>query len=169
MVYNREIEKNQIAEKGKKIMIWAILVVFIIAFDQITKQIASKNIAYGDRIVVIDKFLNLTYHENKGAAWGILQNGRYFFIVLTVIVSVALIYFLIKEDNILLRISLSFILGGALGNWIDRVVRGSVIDFIDLRLWFFHFNIFNVADTFITVGSIMLAVFVLFFYKEKKI
>ncbi len=150
-------------------MIWAILIIFIIAFDQITKQIAANNISYGEKITVIDKFLSFTYHENKGAAWGILQNGRYFFIVLTVIVTVVLIYFLIKEDNILLRITLSFIIGGALGNWIDRVIKGSVVDFIDLRLWFFHFNIFNVADTFITIGSIMLAVFILFVYKEKKI
>jgi signal peptidase II len=156
------------AERGTVHMVWTAIIVLIIAADQVTKLIAMNNIEYGEMITVLDKFLYFTYHENTGAAWGIFPNGRYVFIVLTIIVSVALIYYLMKNENKFLRISLSFIIAGALGNWIDRVIRGSVIDFIDLRLWSFHFNIFNIADTFIQIGTIMLAVYILFIHEDKK-
>ena len=94
-------------------LVWTLIIVLIIAADQTTKYMAMKNIEYGEMITIIDKFLYLTYHENKGAAWGLFPNGRYFFIILTIIVSVLLIYFLIEYKNKLLRISLSFIIAGA--------------------------------------------------------
>lgn len=147
-------------------MIWAIIIGAIVALDQVTKYIVSENIEYGGLIPVIDGFFYLTYHENKGAAWGILQNGRYFFIALTVLFSIVVVYFLAKYQNRFLKLSLAFILGGAVGNLIDRVVKGSVADFLDFHFGSYNFPTFNVADTFITVGTILLAYYMLFIYRE---
>ncbi|MGI6778628.1 MAG: signal peptidase II [Acetivibrionales bacterium] len=147
-------------------MIWLILAAFIVAIDQATKYLVVSNIELGEKIVLIDKLFHLTYIENKGAAWGIFQNGRYVFIVLTILVSVIVAYFLFKSDNRLLKLALSFILGGGAGNLIDRVLRGSVVDFLGVYIGSYEFPKFNVADSFIVVGTIILAYYMIFVYKE---
>lgn len=147
-------------------MLWAIIVILIVAVDQITKQIVMTKIPYGEIVPVIDKFFYLTYHENKGAAWGIFQNGRIFFIVLTLLISSVMIYFISKSKPRMLKLALAIILGGALGNFIDRVVKGGVGDFLDFYIGSYHFPTFNAADTFIVIGTILLAVYLLFIYKE---
>ena len=112
---------------------------------------------------------HLTYVENRGAAFGIFQGGTAFFIVFTVVI-LALIVYVIKKyakESKLLSLSLVFIAGGAVGNLIDRVLRGFVIDFFDFCL--INFPVFNVADIFVCIGAAMLIVFVIFFDgKEKK-
>lgn len=147
-------------------MSWVIIIVLIVVLDQATKFLVIKNIEFGSLIPVIDRFFYLTYYENKGAAWGVLQNGRYFFIVLTIIVSVFIAYFLYRSDSRLLSLSLSFILGGAIGNFIDRVVKGSVADFLDFHFGSYNFPTFNVADSFVVVGTIFLACYLLFVYTD---
>jgi len=147
-------------------MLWIIIIALIVVLDQVSKYAVVKNIGYGDLIPVIDKFFYLTYYENKGAAWGILQNGRYFFIALTVIVSAFIVYFLYKSDSRLLSFSLSFILGGAFGNLIDRVLKGSVTDFLDFHFGSYHFPTFNAADSFVVVGTAILAYYLIFVYKD---
>lgn len=147
-------------------MLWLIISVLIIFFDQITKLLVVNNISLGESVEVIDNFFYLTYIENFGAAWGILQNGRYLFIVLTIIVSVILVYFIFKLESKLLKLSLSFILGGGIGNLIDRIFRGSVVDFLDLYFGTYDYPKFNVADIFVVVGTIILAYYLIFMYKE---
>ena len=149
-------------------MFWVIIIAVIVALDQISKYAVIKNIGFGELMPVRDKFFYLTYYENKGAAWGILQNGRYFFTVLTLIVSLIIVYFIYKSDNKLQSISLSFILGGAIGNLIDRIIKGSVTDFLDFHFGSYNFPTFNVADSFVVVGTILLAYYIMFVYKEKE-
>lgn len=149
-------------------MLWGIIIVLIVALDQISKYVVVKNINFGDAITIIDKFFYLTYWENKGAAWGIFQNGRYFFIAMTTVVSVIMAYILYKAENKLLKASISMILGGAIGNLIDRILRGSVVDFLDFHFGTYHFPTFNVADSFVVVGTFLLAYYLIFIYKEKE-
>ncbi|MDI6602408.1 MAG: signal peptidase II, partial [Thermoanaerobacteraceae bacterium] len=112
---------------------------------------------------IIGNLLEFTFVKNKGAAFGILQNQTVFFIIITLMVSVALIYLLISvPGQFYIKLSLSFIFGGALGNLIDRIRLGYVIDFIHIS----HWPVFNIADMFIVFGSIILAIFI--FISEKK-
>ena len=147
-------------------MLWGIIILIIIALDQVTKYIVVKNIGFGDVIPVIEKFFYFTYWENKGAAWGIMPNARYFLIGLTIVISVILAYILYKSDEKFLKITIALILGGAYGNLIDRIRRGSVVDFLDFHFGNYHFPTFNVADMFVVVGTFLLAYYLLFMYKE---
>lgn len=147
-------------------MIWVVIIIAAAALDQITKYMARINIKPGQSIPVIDNFFYLTCHENEGAAWGILQGRRYLFIILTLAVSVVMIYYLIKTDSKFLKFSLSLILGGAFGNLISRILKGSVTDFLDFYFGKYNFPTFNVADICITVGACLLAYYLLFIYKE---
>lgn len=147
-------------------MLWALIVILIIIADQISKFIIVKNVEMGEMIEIIQNFFYITYIRNKGAAWSLFQNGRYFFIVMTIIVSIVLIYLLMKSKNRIFCLALSFILGGAIGNLIDRIIVGSVVDFLEFHFWSYRFPVFNVADTFITIGTILLAYYLIFIYKE---
>lgn len=151
-------------------MFWAIIIIAVVVLDQITKYMVMNNIEFGKMIPLIDKFFYLTYHENTGAAWGFMGDvpvARYFFIGLTIIVSIVIARFLYKSENRLLKLSLSFILGGAVGNLIDRILKGSVADFLDFYFGSYHFPTFNAADSFVVVGTFLLAYYLLFIYKEK--
>lgn len=149
-------------------MLWGIIVVIAIALDQVSKYIIERYVEYGSMIPVIDKFFYITYFRNKGAAWGMFQNGRYFFIAVTVIVAGVLIYMLTRSSNKLLKFSLAFILGGALGNFIDRVRVGSVVDFLDFYFGSYHFPTFNAADSFVVIGTVLLGIYMLFIHKERE-
>jgi signal peptidase II len=142
-------------------MLWIFIVFIVVVIDRTSKLIVIKSIPMGKDIVIIDKFFYLVHGENKGAAWGIFQNGRIFFIILTIIVSVFIIYYLYKTENKILKLSLSFILGGALGNLIDRAFRGSVTDFLDFHFGSYNFPTFNVADMLVVCGTILLAICIL--------
>jgi signal peptidase II len=142
-------------------MLWIILAVIVAFIDQASKYLVNMKIQYGERIPVINEFFYLTRHTNKGAAWGILQNARSFLIIMTIAASAVIIYLLFKTRNNLFRLSLSFILGGAVGNLIDRVFKGAVTDFLDFYFGKYNFPTFNLADSFITIGTILLAYYLL--------
>lgn len=149
-------------------MIWAILIVVIIGLDQLVKYLVVQNIEMYSQVPVISGFFYLTYIRNSGAAWSILQNGRIFFLIMTPLVAVVLVYFLRKADHWILKLALSFVLGGALGNFIDRAAVGSVVDFLQFHFGSYIFPNFNIADTFVVVGTVGLAYYLLFIYKEKE-
>lgn len=149
-------------------MVWIIILIGSIALDRISKMVILDRMSLGDSVPVIDKFFYITYWENKGAAWGIFQNGRYFFIAITLCVSIVLAYMLYKSDNKLLKFSLALILSGAVGNLIDRIYKGSVTDFLHFYFGSYEFPIFNVADSLVVVGTFVLAYFLLFIYKEEE-
>ena len=147
-------------------MLWIILSVIIVILDQVTKQVVVQNIGIGEMIPVIDKFFYLTLHMNPGAAWGMLQNGRIFFLIIVPIISAFIIYYMIKNKSKFLRFTLALILAGAIGNYIDRIYIGEVRDFLLFYIGTYPFPIFNVADISVTCGTIAMAIYVLFIYKE---
>lgn len=147
-------------------MLWAAISIVIILIDQYTKQLIIRSLANESSIEVIKDFFYIIHRENSGAAWSILQNGRYFFIVLTPIVVGIIIYYMIKIDSKLLRFILSVIIGGTVGNFIDRLLKGKVVDFLDFHFGSYVFPTFNVADIALVAGTILLAVYMLFIYKN---
>jgi len=128
----------------------------IFLLDQFSKFLVRNNLSSGQSIPIIPHILYLTLVYNRGAAFGIFK-GQVVLFILTSLASIILIYLHLSRNKqrvpFLRRFSLSLILSGALGNLTDRVVFGYVIDFIDLRIW----PVFNIADTSITVGAILLA------------
>jgi len=147
-------------------MLWIIITILVAVIDQISKYIIVSNIEPVEMIPVIDNFFYLTLHKNQGGAWGIFQDSRLLFLILVPVVSAAIIYFIVKNDNKFLKYVLAVILGGAIGNYIDRIISGSVTDFLLFYIGSYPFPIFNFADIAVTCGTILLAVYVLFIYKE---
>ena len=134
--------------------------------DQITKYITLKSLKPIGSIEVLNGILSFTYVENRGAAFGILQNARWLFIIITVLAIAAIIgyVFKVKPTDKTLLASLSLILSGAVGNMIDRIFRGFVVDMIEVT--FIDYPVFNFADCCVVVGAILLAVYIIFIYKE---
>lgn len=132
------------------------IIVFLILFlDQLTKLLASKNILLNQTLPIINNIFHLTLIHNKGAAFGIFKNQTAIFMVIALI-TIITIYHKLKtrrESQInIFVISLALILAGALGNFIDRLFLGYVVDFLDFRIW----PVFNIADSAITIGAILL-------------
>ena len=141
-------------------LVLAIVAVTIIV-DQLTKFLVVKYMTLGQSISVIDNFLYITSHRNEGAAWGILQGKMIFFYVVTLVVIGLVILWIRKLDikkEKLLVIALSLILGGALGNFIDRVMYQHVVDFINTYIFGYDFPIFNIADSALCIGVFLMAV-----------
>lgn len=133
------------------------LIVFLI--DQGTKYLIATRMTLGEQIPVIGDFFLITSHRNSGAAFGILEGRRVFFILITTVVVVGIIWFLQKvkhTPNKILPLALSLVLGGALGNFLDRAVTGEVVDFLQLNFGSYTFPIFNVADSGIVVGAVLI-------------
>jgi signal peptidase II len=145
----------------------ALAVIFI---DQVTKWMIVKEMYYGQSITVIENFLYITSHRNRGAAWGILQGQMWFFYLITVVVVVGLIIYIqkLKKQDKWFGIALALMLGGAIGNFIDRVVRKEVVDFVNTYIFTYDFPIFNVADSALVVGVIIMFIMTLFEGKMKK-
>ncbi|MDD3839348.1 MAG: signal peptidase II [Clostridia bacterium] len=142
-------------------MLFLIIFLIIIA-DQVSKYYVLTDLKKCNTIPIVKDVFHLTYVENRGAAFGVLQNKRWFFIVTTLIVSGIIVYYLftLPKEKVLLKISLSLILGGAIGNLIDRIRLGFVVDFLDFRL--INYPVFNIADTAVVTGTILLALIILF-------
>ncbi|AGC90844.1 signal peptidase II [Staphylococcus warneri] len=139
----------------------SLLVAFlIIVIDQVTKWIIASSMKIGDSYEVIPNFLNITSHRNNGAAWGILSGKMFFFYIITVIILIVLVLFFIKEAqyNLFMQLAISLLFAGALGNFIDRLFNGEVVDFIDTNIFGYDFPIFNVADSSLTIGVILVII-----------
>lgn len=143
-------------------MLEGVIILAIIVLDQITKYLTVAHLKDIGTKEIVSGIFSFTYVENRGAAFGILQNQRWFFIISTIIICIAVFYFLITQSNtsLVLRISLSMILGGAIGNLIDRIRLGYVVDMFHFTL--IDFPVFNVADCFVVMGTILLAYYILF-------
>ena len=135
-----------------------ILSIIFLIIDQITKILVVNSLVPGENIEIIKNIFNIIYTNNTGAAFSILLGKRIFLIVVAVLIIGVLLYY-IKRNKIEKKIdiiALSFVIGGSLGNLIDRIVRGYVIDFISIKIGNYNFPIFNVADALIVVGVILL-------------
>lgn len=141
----------------KKVYIFALISLII---DQIVKILVSNYLILGQTIKIINNFFYLTYVQNKGAAFSILIGYRYILIIITFI----FLYYLYKcikkqkNFNILEIISYGLLLGGIIGNLIDRIIYGYVIDYFDFMIFNYNFPIFNLADSFIVIGCIILVI-----------
>ncbi len=135
-----------------------IIATIIIVLDQISKKYAVKYLKNGSPIEIIDNFFQLSYVQNYGAAFGILQNKQLFFIITTIIIIFGIIYFMkVNNTTKTINILLMLIIGGAIGNLIDRIRLGYVIDFLDIKFGnFYDYPVFNLADSFIVIGTIIL-------------
>ena len=136
-----------------------ILACFLILLDQLSKNFIVNHFSLGESKEVIVNFFSISSHRNRGAAWGILQDSRLFFLIVTVIFIAILTYYLFKQKNTLSSFdkgTFALVYGGAIGNFIDRLTRHEVVDFLDLRIFGYDFPIFNLADCFICVGVIFL-------------
>lgn len=136
----------------------------VVIIDQLSKYYMVQFLSSGIVYPIIGNILELTFVKNKGAAFGILQNQTVLFVIITIMVSIALIYLLITvPGQFIIKLSLSMILGGAIGNLIDRIRLGYVVDFIHIT----HWPVFNIADMCIVFGSVILAIYVFFNEKSK--
>jgi signal peptidase II len=131
----------------------------IVLVDQASKQLIHHSLRLYQSLPIIDGFFNLTYVRNTGAAFGIFAGSaeiyRRPFLIAVSIIAIGVIVMMVRRlsaKNIGLATALSFILGGAIGNLIDRVLHGEVIDFLDCYWGIYHWPAFNIADSFITVG-----------------
>ena len=150
-------------------MIYFLICAAIIAVDFVTKRWAAAVLSKLDTIPLWRNVFHLTYVENRGAAFGIFQNQRVFFIILTALILAAVAFAVLRCKNRpkILNTGLCFIVGGAVGNLIDRVWLGFVVDMFDFRL--INFPVFNVADIFVCVGAALIAIyFIVFDNKETK-
>lgn len=152
----------------KKVKSAGIFALLLLA-DQLTKLWAVKILKPIGSIPIIRNVLEIYYVENRGAAFGIMQNKQWFFLIITVVVLVGLIWISgkIPEEKHFtpLKVCLYFVGAGAVGNMIDRIFRKYVVDFIYFSL--INFPVFNVADIYVTVAAFLLVVLMLFFYQEE--
>lgn len=158
------MNKRKIILLGADVLLLAVL----IFLDQLTKHFAVVYLKDAVPVSIIDGVFELNYLENRGAAFGMLQDQKLFFIFIAVVILAVILYVLIKTPNqrkyTKLHIALVFIAGGAIGNMIDRLKLDYVVDFLYFSL--INFPIFNVADIYVTLSAIYLVILLLFVYKE---
>ena len=135
------------------VFIWAIAI-FVFLLDRASKIFVLRNLKFNEPVEVIKNIFYLTFVHNTGAAFGIFKNQTLFFIVVSILAVITIVIYIKKFLNIpfMIKIGLALILGGALGNLVDRLCFGYVVDFLDFKIW----PVFNIADSAITVGTFLL-------------
>nr|WP_317200142.1 signal peptidase II [uncultured Psychrobacter sp.] len=160
----------KVIANGSRAFMWYLLSLIVLVIDQFTKWLAETNLTFHEPVPVIEPFLNWTLAYNYGAAFSFLADAggwqKWFFSGLALIISIFLIVYLVKapRNAKLLSLGLALVLGGAIGNLIDRLLHGHVIDFIHVHnadVW--HYPIFNIADIGISVGVAIIVIDMLFF------
>ncbi|PJO42790.1 signal peptidase II [Lysinibacillus xylanilyticus] len=138
------------------------LAAFVVILDQWTKWLIVKNMELYERISVWDPWFGILSHRNRGAAWGMLEGQMWLFSIVTIGVICAILYFYHKEakGKPLFQVGLMLLLGGAIGNFIDRIFRGEVVDFVDVLIPVinYDFPIFNIADAALTMAVVILMI-----------
>ena len=138
--------------------VYLLIIAILTSIDQIAKQVIDENLLLNQPIVLIKNFFSLTYVRNYGAGFSILQNATLFLLILSAVASIYLFYCLIKADkkDLYSKISYLLIISGAIGNFIDRLMYGYVIDFLDFKIFSYDYPVFNIADSYITIGCFLL-------------
>ena len=129
---------------------------FVVGLDQLTKFMIKQNFQLNQSIPIIKNIFHLTYVTNSGSAFGLFKGMNVFFMIFAIIVIIAIYKYLnkIKNNEKILQIAVGLLLGVTIGNLIDRVMYGSVIDFLDFRIW----PVFNIADSAVTISIIFLVI-----------
>lgn len=135
-------------------MVYYLIALILFLIDQVTKYVIATRMELGEQIPVIKDFFIITSHRNRGAAFGILQGQQWFFIIITIVVVSGIVWYLnkTKGSRRLLPTALALVLGGAVGNFLDRLLTGEVVDFLMFNFGSYTFPIFNVADSCIVIG-----------------
>lgn len=162
----------QLCGCGDEMALYVLLMIVIIVVDQASKYVAQFGLEKVGSVEAIPGILDFTLVHNKGAAFGIMSEHRWVFISLTIVVILLMLFYFVKNREIVhwtCRVSSVLIVGGGIGNLIDRIALGYVIDFIDISP-LFEFAVFNIADSCVSVGGALLCVYILFFNEkdEKK-
>ncbi len=148
------------------------LAALVILLDQISKWFVVKNMQLGEEITIIEPYLSFLSHRNRGAAWGMLEGQMWLFYIVTAVVAAGIIYYFHKEakGHKLFSVSLMLLLGGAIGNFIDRLVSGEVVDFISVLIPVinYDFPIFNIADAALSIGVVTLIIHIIIDEKKNK-
>lgn len=149
------------------IALYFVIAAAVVAIDQITKLLVVQNVKPQGSVGFIPHLLDFVYSENRGVAFGMFQNATWLFIVLTSVVIVVFLILLIRnyKSSKMFSIASALIIGGGIGNLIDRIRLGYVVDFLQLS---FFSPICNLADYAITFGTVLLIVYLLFFYKSSQ-
>lgn len=138
----------------------------LVLIDQIIKFVCIKYLMPIGSFTVIDKFFYLTYVENEGAAFGLFSGARWFFIAITIIMLFVLGWYYLKipksNITIFLKMSVIMIVAGAFGNFLDRLIKGYVVDMFHFVFWGHSFAVFNFADILVVCGTAIVAVFIVF-------
>jgi signal peptidase II len=136
----------------------------LVIIDQIFKYMVNINMSLGQSYPLIKDFLAITYVKNTGIAFGLFKNNNLFMILVISLIIIILLYFYNKEKNKVfsLKIAITMLISGAVGNLIDRIYYGFIVDYIDFSFW----PAFNLADSLIVIGSITLAVYLIFQVEE---
>ncbi len=152
------------SKKIKSYLIYLFITFGCVIADLITKQFAVMYLKDGAEKTLIPYLFGLTYVENKGAAWGIFADRRWIFMLISSVSIVLLLFvqFKFADRRKLFCIPLASLIGGGIGNMVDRISLGYVVDFLTFEFWP-QFPVFNVADCFVTVSSFILAIYLLFF------
>ncbi|MBD2870107.1 signal peptidase II [Paenibacillus arenilitoris] len=148
---------------------WIALFVFVL--DYVTKKIIATQLELGEQISVIGNFFLITSHRNRGAAFGILQGQRLFFIIITIVILIGIVWYIQavrKSAKPWLLVGLGLVLGGAVGNFLDRARFGEVVDFLQFNFGSYQFPIFNVADSGIVCGVILILIDTLLSSRDEK-
>lgn len=129
-----------------------------VGLDQLTKLLAVQYLKPIGSYPLWQNVLHLTYVENRGAAFGMLSNQRWVFMIFSTVAIIGLVVYLFRfcKEGKWIKVALAMIIGGGIGNMIDRIALGYVVDFVDFTL--IHFAVFNVADSFVSVGAVMLVI-----------
>lgn len=149
-------------------MKYILIILSLIGIDQFSKYLALNYLKGVSSIPIINDVFHLTYVENRGAAFGLFQNNQIIFVVVAMIACIVGLYYLYKKDlNLLAKSSIILLISGAIGNMIDRVRLGFVVDYFDFRIIWEY--VFNVADIFVVVGTILLCIYILFFEDKEQV
>ena len=140
------------------------IIIFTIIFfliDLVSKLVISNLMNVRDSILIIKDFFYITYVRNTGAAWSMFAGNTLLLIIVSLIIISIIVYYILKSkpNNKMEKIAYSMILGGSIGNFFDRIIYGYVIDFLDFNIFGYDYPIFNLADTFIVVGVILLIIY----------
>lgn len=160
-------KKNEILRRCREnvvpYLLWLALTAVLVTVDQISKYLISAYLPKGGTVRVIPYLFNFTYVENRGAAWGMLANKRFVFIIISAvaIILIAAILLYVAKSKKMLVVPLVLILAGGIGNMIDRIGNGFVVDFIQFD-FFKAFPVFNFADCCVTIGGALILIYVLF-------
>lgn len=158
--------------KSLRIIIDMCIVAVLVIIDRITKNMATVGLKGKDAYVLIEDVFELNYLENRGAAFGVLQNQKPLFVIIGILMLIIVMYVLIRlplkgAKYVMLEIGLVLIAAGAIGNMTDRVMQSYVVDFFYFVL--INFPIFNVADIYVTISCIIIAIMILFVFDENEL